>query len=488
MRIPLFILTLIVLSAASVVHAANADDRPNILFCIADDWGWPHASIYANDTVVQTPAFDQVANEGALFHNAYISSPSCTPSRNAILTGQYHWRLGPGANLWSTLNESLETFPHLLEDAGYETGSWRKSWGPGKLSGKWKNDHPAGKVYKKGFPEFLAQRDDDKPFFFWLGASDPHRQYELGSGAAKGMNISKVKLFGHYPDSDEIRSDVADYYFEVERFDSDVAKALKQLEEIGETDNTIVVITGDHGMPFPRCKSNLYDSGTRVPLAIRWPKSMNSKQVFQGFVSLTDLAPTFLAAAGVKRHQPMTGKNLLPAILEGDESALRPYVLAGKERHVPSQQAPDMGGYPSRALRTPGFLYIRNYTPERWPNGTPDWENAALLGTWYGDTDNGPTKTYMVDHKDDDDEHRQAWELSFGKRPAEELYDLAKDPDQLHNVADDPAYKGIKDTHAIRLTRDLVKTADPRESPKHSYDFDAQPYLGGGPRHPVASR
>ena len=147
-----------------------------------------------------------------------------------------------------------------------------------------------------------------------------------------------------------------------------------------------------------------------------------------------------------------------------------------------------MGGYPSRALRTPGFLYIRNYTPERWPNGTPDWENAALLGTWYGDTDNGPTKTYMVDHKDDDDEHRQAWELSFGKRPAEELYDLAKDPDQLHNVAGDPAYKGIKDTHAIRLTRELVKTADPRESPKHSYDFDAQPYLGGGPRHPDASR
>ena len=482
------LLSLTGLMVLSTLFSTAADSRPNILFCIADDWGWPHASAYANDTVVKTPAFDQVAQEGALFHNAYISSPSCTPSRNAILTGQYHWRLGPGANLWSTLNESLETFPHLLEAAGYETGSWRKSWGPGKLLGKWQDRHPAGKVYQGGFPEFLAQRDADKPFFFWFGAKDPHRGYKLGSGAEKGMDVSQVKLFGHYPDSDEIRSDVADYYFEVERFDSDVAAALKQLEEIGEADNTIVVVTGDHGMPFPRCKSNLYDSGTRVPLAIRWPESMKGKQVFQGFVSLTDLAPTFLAAAGEKRHRPMTGKNLLPAILEGDESALRKYVLVGKERHVPSQAAPDMGGYPSRALRTPGFLYIRNYTPDRWPNGTPDWENAALAGTWYGDTDNGPTKTYMVDNKDKDDEHRRAWELSFGKRPAEELYDLSKDPEQLTNVADDPDYQGIKKTHALRLTRDLAESSDPRESAKHTFDFDIPPYLGNGPKHPDAGK
>ena len=482
------LLCLTSLMALFALFSTAAESRPHILFCIADDWGWPHASAYANDTVVQTPAFDQVADEGALFHNAYISSPSCTPSRNAILTGQYHWRLGPGANLWSTLNESLETFPHLLEDAGYETGSWRKSWGPGKLTGKWEKRYPAGEKFDGGFPEFLAQRDTDKPFFFWLGASDPHRGYKPGTGAASGMDISKIKLFGHYPDSDEIRSDVADYYFEVERFDSDVAAALQQLEEIGEADNTIVVITGDHGMPFPRCKSNLYDSGTRVPLAIRWPDRVAGKQVFQGFVSLTDLAPTFLAAAGVKRHRPMTGKNLLPAILEGDENALRQYVLVGKERHVPSQAAPDMGGYPSRALRTPGFLYIRNYTPDRWPNGTPDWESAALAGTWYGDTDKGPTKTYMVDNKDKDDEHRRAWELSFGKRPAEELYDLSKDPEQLNNVAAAPAYQRIKEDHALRLTRDLADAADPRESPQHSFDFDTQRYYGGGPKHPDARK
>ena len=463
---------------------ASADSRPNILFCIADDWGWPHASAYANDTVVQTPAFDRVAHEGALFHHAYVSSPSCTPSRNAILTGQYHWRLGPGANLWSTLNEELETFPHLLERAGYTTGSWRKSWGPGKLLGKWADHHPAGEVYPRGFGEFLDQRNSDQPFFFWLGASDPHRGYKAGTGAASGMNLSKIRLFGHFPDVEVIRSDVADYYFEVQRFDSDVAAALELLEKTGEADNTIVVITGDHGMPFPRAKSNLYDCGTRVPLAIRWPKKVGSKQVFEGFVSLTDLAPTFLAAAGVKRHRPMTGKNLLPAILEGDESALRDYVVTGKERHVPSQEAPDMGGYPSRAIRTSGFLYIRNYTPERWPNGTPDWPHAAIRGVWYGDTDNGPTKTYIIDHREKDDAHRQAWQWSFGKRPAEELYDLRNDPDQLHNLADDPAYAGILEVHALRLTRDLIASHDPRESPQYNFDFDAPPYYGKRPPSP----
>ncbi len=463
---------------------AAADSRPNILFWIADDWGWPHASAYANDTVVQTPAFDQIAEEGALFHHAYISSPSCTPSRNAILTGQYHWRLGPGANLWSTLDETLETFPHLLEDAGYATGRWRKSWGPGKLLGKWADRHPAGPEFSGGFAEFLDKRDAEKPFFFWLGASDPHRGYEAGTGVASGMNLADIKLFGHYPDSEEIRSDVADYSFDVERFDSDVAAALEMLEASGEAENTIVVITGDHGMPFPRCKSNLYDSGARVPLAIRWPDRVASQQVFQGFVSLTDLAPTFLAAAGVAPHPDMTGENLLPAILEGDESALRPYVLTGKERHVPSQRAPDMGGYPSRAVRTPDFLYIRNYTPRRGPNGIADWENAAIPGVWFGDTDNGPTKTYIIENRDRDEAHRQAWEWSFGQRPPEELYDVRTDPDQLHNVAADPAYAAVLREHAQLLTRDLAMTGDPRENADISFDFDAPPYYGRGPRHP----
>ncbi|NOR34887.1 MAG: sulfatase-like hydrolase/transferase, partial [Bacteroidales bacterium] len=154
---------------------------PNILFAIADDWGWPHAGSYG-DPVVKTPAFDRLAMEGVLFNHAYISSPSCTPSRNAILTGQYHWRLGPGANLWSTLDPSTPVYPLLLEDAGYKIGRFRKSWGPGDIS-NW-DRHPAGHDYTDtGFAAFMADRKDDQPFCFFMGTSDPHRPYDRGSGA-----------------------------------------------------------------------------------------------------------------------------------------------------------------------------------------------------------------------------------------------------------------------------------------------------------------
>jgi N-sulfoglucosamine sulfohydrolase len=455
--------------------------RPNILFCIADDWG-AEAGVYG-DPVVKTPTFDRIAREGALFHNAYVSSPSCTPCRNSILTGQWHWRLGPGANLYGTLRQDVEVYPHLLEAAGYYTGSWRKSFGPGKLEGKFSKNHPAGKQVAS-FGAFLKARPKGSPFCFWLGASDPHRGYKKGSGKAAGIDPAKVKPFPCFPDSEEIRSDVADYYFEVQRFDSDVAKAIALVEASGELNNTLIVITGDHGMPFPRCKSNLYDSGTKVPLAVRWGDKIKAGQQFRKYASLTDLAPTFLEAAGLKAPEEMTGRSLLSAMKGKGDQALRPFILTGKERHVPSQEIPDMGGYPSRALRNDAFLYIRNYEITRWPNGTPHWEKAAIPGNWYGDTDNGPTKTYIIENRNKDDAHRQSYDLCFAKRPAEELYDLAKDPSQLVNVASDAAYGVTLQVLGDQLTRELTASKDPRHNKSVTFNFDAEAYGGSGPKAP----
>jgi N-sulfoglucosamine sulfohydrolase len=483
--------TFAIFCVPAIAQRAAADSKtsqaaqPNILFCIADDWGWPHAGAYG-DPVVKTPVFDRLANEGILFENAYISSPSCTPSRNAILTGQYHWRLDTGANLYGALPQSEETYPHLLEKAGYQTGHWRKAWGPGSLTGKWADNHPAGKEYKKGFPEFMENLPEGTPFCFWLGASDPHRGYKLNSGAESGMNLDEIKLFEHFPDSPEIRGDVADYYYEVQRFDSDVGKAIALLEEKGMLDNTLIIVTGDHGMPFPRCKSNLYDSGARVPLAARWGDKIKPGRVIEDFVSTTDLAPTFLEAAGLKPLQAMTGQSLLP-LFEGKKSGRlapddRAYVLTGKERHVPSQEAPNSGGYPMRALRNHDFLLIHNYAPDRWPNGTPHHEKAFIPGAWYADTDNGPTKTYIVDNKDKDDDHRRAYELCFGFRPEFELYDFKKDPDQLNNIADDPEYAGILKKLTAQLDADLEESGDPRAS--GDAPFDTFSYGGGAPKYP----
>ncbi len=458
---------------------------PNILFALADDWGWPHAGAYG-DPVIQTPAFDKIAGEGLLFNHAYVSSPSCTPSRNAILTGQYHWRLGPGADLWSTLDPATPVYPLLLEDAGYMTGRYRKCWGPGDIS-NWKR-HPAGDDYNEGgFERFMAERKDGQPFCFWLGSSDPHRPYDPGSGIASGMNPEKIRLYDCLPDHEIVRSDVADYYYEVQRFDTLVANAIEILERYGELENTIIVVSGDNGIPFPRCKSNNYDTGVRVPLAIRWGSGIKKPgRVLEDFISFTDLAPTFLELAGVDIPDVMTGKSfkdLLESREKGSvENGKRNFVLHGKERHVPGQET-NMGGYPSRAIRTHDYLYIRNFKPDRWPAGTPNYKDAMIPYCWLGDCDNGPTKTYMVENRDKDDLHRKLYDLAFGKRPAEELYDCRKDPGQLVNVAGDPAYREIKAKLSGLLMEQLEITGDPRVSGGGDA-FDEVPYLGHGPRHP----
>lgn len=461
-------------------HGDN--DRPNILFAIADDWGWPHAGVYG-DPVVKTPTFDRVAKEGLLFKHAFISSPSCTPSRNAILTGQQFFRLGGGANLWSVLDTKHQSFVHLLGDAGYETGHMRKMWGPGNVS-NWELN-PAGRKFKN-FQAFLDRRDASKPFCFCFGAFDPHRGYKEGSGKDSGMDLDKIKLFGCFPDSETIRSDVADYYFEVQRFDREVGAALKKLEELGELDNTVVVVTGDHGMPFPRCKSNLYDSGARVPMAVRWPRRIKAGRVCEEFVSTTDLAPTFLEAAGVEVPAAMTGKGWAPIFDDAESTDDRSFVIFGKERHVPAQEAPDYGGYPMRAIRTADFLLIENFRADRWPNGTPNYKKATIPYAWLGDTDNGPTKTYIVDHRDKDEAHRRSWELCFGKRPRLELYDVANDPEQLVNLAGDAQYKRKVFELSLKLHQELVALEDPRaeDSDAATEFFDGFKYLGSGPRHP----
>lgn len=483
-RLPFFLGAILALCSFQSCQQ-EPPQAPNILFAIADDWGWPHAGIYG-DPVVKTPAFDRIASEGLLFNHAYISSPSCTPSRNAILTGQYHWRLGPGANLWSTLDPATPVYPLLLEDAGYMVGRFRKSWGPGDIS-NW-DRHPAGHDYTKtGFAAFMAERSDDQPFCFWLGSSDPHRPYDRGTGVESGMDLEKIDLFECFPDHEIVRSDVADYYYEVQRFDALVASAIQVLEEHGELENTIIVVTGDHGMPFPRCKSNNYDSGARIPLAVRWGSGIKHPgRVLDDFISTTDLAPTFLELAGVEIPEVITGhsfSNLLASDQDGKiDIELRSYVLHGKERHVPGQEE-DMGGYPVRAIRNHDYLYIRNFKEERWPSGTPNYLDAAIPYCWLGDCDNGGTKTYMVDHREKDEQHLRLYELAFGKRPAEELYDCNKDPEQLMNVAGDPAYAEIKEKLAAQLMEQLVATGDPRATGSGD-EFDAVPYLGQGQRHP----
>lgn len=465
------------------VFGASDDSRPNILFCLADDWGWPHASAYG-EPVVQTPTFDRLAEEGTLFHNSYVSAPSCTPYRGAALTGQYFYRLEEGANLWSTLSAKFPVYPDLLEQAGYHVGYSGKGWAPGKLKPGGRERNPAGPRYEN-FGQFMKERSGDKPFCFWLGSFNPHRPYDRGSGAESGMDLGEINLPECFPDSKTVRSDVADYFLEVQRFDAEVRRALNILEKAGETENTLVVMTGDHGMPFPRCKTNLYDSGSRVPMAVRWPAEVPSGREIYDFVDCTDLAPTFLEAAGVTPPAQMTGSSMVEILTSRRSGQVDPendHVVIGRERHAPAQEGDNSGGYPMRAIRTSRYLYIRNFKPDRWPAGTPHYQDAYLDKGWFGDIDNGPTKFYMWKNRNEP-EVEPLYELGFEKRPGEELYDLAKDPDQLHNVADREQYRDVCKRMRRRLMKELKETDDPRALGRGD-TFDNYPYYGGIPSWP----
>ncbi len=463
-------------SGAALRLAAQSPpgERPNILLCISDDQSWLHAGAMG-DPVVQTPAFDRVAAQGVLFTNAYCDAPTCGPSRSAIVTGQSIWRLEEAGNIHSTLPSKFPTYTETLERSGYRIGHTSKGWAPGRLEPGGRTENPAGPSFES-FDAFFQGQPEGQPFCFWLGSRDPHRPYELGSGAASGKDPSRVVVPPHLPDDPVIRNDILDYYVEVERFDQRVGRALDILERSGQLGNTIVVVTSDHGMPFPRAKASLYDFGTRVPLAVCWPEAVAGARTVDDFVSLSDLAPTFLESAGLPLHAEMTARSLLPVLSSGKSGQVDPArdaAFIAMERHDGCRLGGK--GYPCRAVRDATHLYIRNFDPTRWPSGSPDARHCAR-GIPYGEVDSSPTKTFMMENRGDPAIDRLA-ELAFGTRPEHELYDLREDPGQLRNIAASPAAAATLSALRDRLMEHLARSGDPRALGQPA-PWDYYPYYG----------
>jgi N-sulfoglucosamine sulfohydrolase len=455
----------------TLLLAKAADTRPSILYCLADDWSWPHAGVYG-DPVVRTPTFDRLAREGVLFNYCFSAAPSCTPSRAAMLTGQYPHRLEEGSCLWGFLPGKFPVYPDLLERSGYTVGCTRKGWGPGDFKAGGFARNPAGPEFSS-FAEFLKSVPEGKPFCFWFGSTDPHRPYQAGSGASIGLKADRVVVPPFWPDNPVVRSDVLDYDWKVERFDREVGELLDQLQKAGRAGNTIVIMTGDNGWPFPRCKANVYDGGTRQPLAVRWPAKLKPGHVSDDFINLMDLAPTCLETAGLRPLTEMTGKSFFGLLTGAEQFGSRDVVFLERERHANVRVGST--GYPTRAIRTRDFLYIRNFRPERWPVGDPQAYNDPDQP--FGDCDDGPAKRYILDHRDEPG-MQTYFQLCFGKRPAEELYDLKKDPHQIRNVAGEPEYSGIQAKLRSDLAKWMKDTADPR-AVKDDDHWDSYPYYGG---------
>ncbi len=468
--IPFTLLTLLI---SPIMNASS--NRPNILFALADDASYPYMSAYGC-TWIETPGFDRVAITGLLFDKCYTPNAKCAPSRSAILTGRNSWQLKESANHWNNFPAEFKTFPDTLNDNNYHVGYTGKGWAPGvALTRDGKKRDVIGTRYSKrtlipptssisnndytgNFEDFLDAKPKDEPFFFWYGSLEPHRGYEYRSGANKGgmkiQSIDEVPPF--WPDEERVRHDLLDYAFELQHFDKHLVQMLELLEQRGELDNTVVVVTADNGMPFPRVKGQAYEHSNHLPMAISWPDGIkNPGRIVDSYMSFIDLAPTFLEMAGIAQPdsgmQSITGKSLMPFFKSPSAEPVRDYVLIGKERHDIGR--PNDWGYPIRGLVKNNWLFVINYEPTRWPAGNPE--------TGYLNCDGSPTKTVLLESRYIPEKHHY-WDLAFGFRPSEELYRIDKDPACLVNLAKDPEFAAKKESMRDELISRLKKEGDPR--------------------------
>jgi arylsulfatase A-like enzyme len=469
------------------------DKRPNILFAIADDWGL-HAGVYGT-TWVKTPAFDRIAKEGLLFKNAYTPVAKCAPSRAIVLTGRHAWQNEEAGNHMSFFPAKLKSWPEVLTEKGWHMGITGKGWGPGvannaegkprQITGKQYNKRKAKPLttemgnndYAANFIDFLDDAPKDEPWCFWYGCTEPHRGYEFQSGVNKGgKKLSDIdRVPSYWPDTETVRHDMLDYALEVEHADRHLALMLAELEKRGELDNTLIIVTADHGMPFPRVKGYAYHDSNHIPMAMRWPAGVKKPgRVIEDFVSFIDIAATLLDAAGIAEKDsgmmPITGRSWRD-IWESEKSGRviveRDHTLIGKERTDTSR--PQNQGYPIRGIVTHEMLYLKNYEPTRWPAGNPE--------TGYLDTDGSPTKSLILDMGREDRSNKY-WRLNFGMRPAEELYDLTLDSDCAQNLAGESMHQEKVKSLLTQMETELKAQADPRMAGNGKI-FDAYPPTSG---------
>ena len=498
-----------VIALAGCNQSPEEQSRPNILFAISDDQSFPHTG-FAGAEFVNTPAFDRVASEGIYFSSCIAGSPGCAPSRSSIVTGRHHWQNEQSGQHASSWLKKYVPFVDLLDANGYITGRTGKGVGPfryaqNETDSLWRTTDAAGIAhsnirYEKGTPGdertaegigtvnyfenfkyFMENVRGNNPFFFWYGAQEPHRAYEQDSWKRTDKKPEDVEVPGFFPDDEIVRGDMLDYAVEIEWFDLHLQRMLEYLEETGELENTIVIVTADNGMPFPRAKANCYEYGIHVPFAVRYPKEYPGGRVVDDLLSFADLAPTILEITGTSTEGmlPVSGKSVLNILKSKKERVVdesKEYVFAGRERHSSSRYL--NWGYPQRAIRSHDYLLVWNIKPDRWPAGAPQRikpgtedellpvygidENGVHHSDWaFTDIDAAPTKSYIIENMKDDDVHPYfVW--AHDKRPEFELFDIKNDPYNLNNLAGSPEFAAVEQELKQALLAELKKSEDPR--------------------------
>ncbi len=487
-----FLTSAVALSCAALSPAqSKIPERPNILFALGDDITWKHMEAYGCKWV-KTPNFNLVAKNGVLFNNAYTCNAKCAPSRSSILTGRNSWQLEAACNHFPYFPEKFKTYAEALAEHGYHVGFTGKGWAPGnagKINGvprslpgkeyaKYKLVPPTKGIsncdYASNFEDFVNNNTNGKPFCFWFGSNEPHRDYEFASSLRltdkRPGDIDSVPAF--WPQNETVRTDMLDYALEIEHFDKHLGLMLEFLKKKGLLDNTIVVVTADNGMPFPRVKGQEYEWSNHLPLAIMWKNGIKSPgRKIDDFVSFIDFTPTFLEVAGISQKESkmatITGKSLTDILYSNKNGVInstRNHVLIGKERHDVGR--PNDEGYPIRGIRKGDFLYVHNFKTNRWPAGDPI--------TGYLNCDGSPTKTEVLKARRLPETHWY-WKLDFGKRTGDELYNVVNDAECMTNLATNQQYAKTMNKLRKQLFKELKEQKDPRILGNDTI-FDQYPY------------
>ena len=426
-----FIFTLLLLMPVFSALAAP----PNVIIFIADDQGMGDLSCYGHPTL-KTPHIDRLAREGMRFESAFLTISSCSPTRCSMLTGRYPHNTG-AEDLHQPLPADQKTIARYLQGTGYHTmavGKWHL--GDAEKTHWNRIIECGGSETGDKALELLRDRPRSKPFFIWVASKDPHRPYGADNIKAQ-YGADDVIVPPYLPDHPLIRAEIAQYYDEIARFDGQVGQVLDELAQQKILNDTFIVYVSDNGMPFPRAKTTLYDSGIRTPLLVRYPPLVQSGTVQRGLVSTIDIAPTVLELAGMTRSS-IQGQSLRP-LLQDPDAPGRSAIFAEANWH-------DFEKF-TRAVRTDRFLLIRNYYWER-----PLWNSVDSINsqTWTG---------YLHMHQQGKLTMAQTF-LFEEPRPYEEFYDLQTDPHSLKNVVDNTQYLAQVNQLRIQLDNWRIETND----------------------------
>ena len=406
--------------------------KPNILWIVADDLG-TDLGCYG-DSLVYTPNLDKLAKESVLFENCHTVTAVCSPSRSAMITGMYpvsinchQHRTRPQA--MKPLPAGIKVITEYFEDAGYFTfnGSVNDSTKPGK------KDYNFTTNYKIYDGTDWSQRKEGQPFFGQIQIHYPHRPFVRDE--ENPVDESKVKLPSYLPNHPVTRKDWALYLETIQQVDKKVGRVLKRLSDEGLADNTCVFFIGDQGRPMVRNKQFLYTGGTHTPLMVRYPDSKFAGERRTELVSNIDLSAASLVLAGIKVPDYLQGQNFLGKHTPRSEL----YTMRDRRDETVDR---------IRAVQDGRYKYIRNYYPDR-----PYTQYNAYKRNMYPDL---PLMEVLKKQG-----KLSPAQLAFmsNNRPAEELYDMQKDPDEVNNLAGNPEYAKIKDGLSTKLDK-WLKEAD----------------------------